>query len=166
MPIIVKNTARMARTARILNVPLIVTEQTPKNLGYTFDVIKKEYTDETKVFEKSKFSMMTDDVAKHFVSLDRDNVILYGIEAHVCVQQTALDLLERGVKVHLITDWVSSSDTHKRATAFKKLFMAGVHMTSLESCIFELMRTSEHPAFRTMLKEVIKDTPSDMFEYV
>ena len=135
-----------------------------KNLGYTFDEIKKEYTEETKVYEKSKFSMMTDEVTKHFDSLGRDTAVLYGIETHVCVQQTALDLWEKGVRVHLITDCVSSSDTHKRATAFKRLFMAGVHMTSLESCIFELMRTSEHPAFRTMLKEVIKDVPSDKFD--
>mmetsp|Transcript_26894 Transcript_26894/g.31055 ORF Transcript_26894/g.31055 Transcript_26894/m.31055 type:complete len:167 (-) Transcript_26894:50-550(-) len=164
MPIIVKNTSRMARTARILEVPLIVTEQTPKNLGHTFEEIQKEYPEGTKVFEKTKFSMMTDEVTKYFESFGRDTVVLYGIETHVCVQQTALDLAEMGVKVHLITDCVSSSDAHKRATALQRMMQAGVYLTSFESCIFELMRTCEHAKFKAMLKEVIKDTPQDKFD--
>ena len=164
MPIVVKNSARMARTARILNIPLIGTVQNSKTFGNTFDSIMKEHTEGMRMFEKSTFTMMNDEIAHHFMSLRRDTAVLYGIESHVCVQQTALDLASMGVNVHLITDWVSSSDKHKRATAFKRMFMAGVHMTTLESCIFELMRSSEHAAFRTMLKEVIKDVPDDMFD--
>ena len=164
MPIIIKNTERMARTAKILKIPMIATEQNSKSFGHTYDSIMKEHTSDVKLFEKSTFSMMNDEVLHHFMSFKRDTAVLYGIEAHVCVQQTALDLIEMGMNVHLITDWASSSDAHKRATALKRMFIAGVHMTTLESCIFELMRTSEHIAFRTMLKEVIKDVPNDQFD--
>mmetsp|Transcript_10058 Transcript_10058/g.11451 ORF Transcript_10058/g.11451 Transcript_10058/m.11451 type:complete len:105 (-) Transcript_10058:211-525(-) len=104
MPIVVKNTERMAKTASILDIPLVITEQTPEKLGYTIDSIAKLKPEETPVFHKTTFSMMNEEVTKYFESLNRDTVVLYGIEAHVCVQQTALDLAAMGVDVHILTD--------------------------------------------------------------
>eukprot|EP00345_Euplotes_harpa_P007097 CAMPEP_0168321378 /NCGR_PEP_ID=MMETSP0213-20121227/2239_1 /TAXON_ID=151035 /ORGANISM="Euplotes harpa, Strain FSP1.4" /LENGTH=141 /DNA_ID=CAMNT_0008323025 /DNA_START=120 /DNA_END=545 /DNA_ORIENTATION=+ len=141
MPILVHNTARLARTAKILDMPLVPTEQKADKFGNTFESIQKEYKEGTQVFEKDSFSMMTDEVTQYFESLGKDTAVLYGIEAHVCVQQTALDLAAMGVHVHLITDATSSSDTHKRNTAIQRMKQAGVHLTTFESCVFELMRT-------------------------
>ena len=110
--------------------------------------------------------MITDEVEQYFDSLKCDTAVLYGIEAHVCIQQTALDLAAKGVNVHLITDCVSSSDQHKRDTALQRMLQAGIHFITLESCAFEIMRTCIHKDFKTILKEVVKDTPKDMFPNV
>ena len=166
MPIIIKNTERMAKTAEILKIPLVVTEQTPDKLGHTFDSIKEVYPKHTEYFEKTTFTMMTPEVKKYVEGLKRQTAVLYGIEAHVCVQQTALDLCEQGYDVHLITDCVSSNSEHKRATAIRRMIQAGVHLSTLESCIYEMMHSSEHEQFRVMLKNVTKDSPSDNFSRV
>ncbi|CAI2381336.1 unnamed protein product [Moneuplotes crassus] len=166
MPIVVKNTERMAKAAGIFGIPLLVTEQTPDKLGHTLESIQKVYPPDTPVIHKTSFSMMNDEVTEYFKSLNRDTVVLYGIEAHVCVQQTALDLSAMGVKVHLITDCVSSTCPHKRATAIKRMTQAGVYMTTFEACMFEIMRDCNHEKFKDILKHVLKDNPKDTFEVV
>ena len=96
--------------------------------------------------------MFTDDVKKQLALYpDRTNIILYGIEAHVCIQQTALDAMEAGYNVHLLVDGVSSQRELDRSIALKKLEISGVIMTTTESMIFELMRDQQHPNFKLIL---------------
>lgn len=91
----------------------------------------------------------------------RKSIVLFGIEAHVCVQQTALDLLEQGYDVHVLADGVSSQRVHDRSVALRRMAQAGAHVTTAESLIFMLLASAEHPQFRTiagLIKEHGKKT--------
>ena len=89
--------------------------------------------------------------------------MLFGIEAHVCVQQTTLDLLERGYNVHLVLDGVSSIREHDRNVAIKRLSEAGAVTTTSESLIFELMRDAKHPKFKEVLEVIKEERPDTKF---
>jgi isochorismate hydrolase len=98
------------------------------------------------------FSMMTEEVKKSLaMQPERHNIILYGIETHVCVQQTAMDALEMGYNVHVLVDGVSSQRALDRTVAIKKMSDYGVSMTTTESIIFEIMRDQQHPKFKAIL---------------
>ncbi len=96
-----------------------------------------------KIFEKKKFSMMTDEVTDYYCNTDlmkgRENVVLFGIEAHVCVQQTCLDLIEMGKDVHVVVDCVSSQQGYDREIALKRMENAGALLTTAQSLAFMLM---------------------------
>ena len=117
------------------------------------------------VFPKTQFSMFTEEVDVYLSSLDtpRQSFILCGIETHICVQQTALHLLEKGFQVHIVADGVSSSHRADRNTALDALRQAGAFVTSTESVLFELMRDSTHPSFKEMSR-VISTPRVDPFE--
>lgn len=102
-------------------------------------------------FEKKMFSMLTDELkAQMQCEPERKTVVLFGIEAHVCVQQTALDLLEQGYAVHILVDGVSSQKAHDRAVALRRMEKAGAFLTTAESLVFMLMQTASHPQFKTI----------------
>lgn len=109
------NTARyMTSVAKALNIPVVITQQYTKVFGDTVTDCFADPTDIQKypVVEKKQFSMCVDEVNKELNALNRKSVVLFGIEAHVCVQQTCLDLLEQGKEVHLILDGVSSQQAY------------------------------------------------------
>ena len=137
----------------------IVTEQYVKAFGETYKEITDEYPEGTQIFEKSLFSMMTEEVQELLKSFGKNTVVLYGIEAHVCIQQTCLDLLEMGYNVFVLTDCISSSRELERSTAILRMAQAGAQMTTLESILFEIMRHSKHESFKQILNEVVKDLP-------
>ncbi len=128
-------------------------------------VIKEVHDKNVTQFTKDEFSMLEKPVWDYFKSLNRPKVVLYGIEAHVCVKQTALDLVDRGIEVHLVVDGVSSIKNHDRNVGLKSLELAGVHMTTYESLVFELMRTHKHEAFKSLLN-VIKDNPKEPLDWI
>eukprot|EP00343_Euplotes_focardii_P007723 CAMPEP_0205819634 /NCGR_PEP_ID=MMETSP0206-20130828/2095_1 /ASSEMBLY_ACC=CAM_ASM_000279 /TAXON_ID=36767 /ORGANISM="Euplotes focardii, Strain TN1" /LENGTH=172 /DNA_ID=CAMNT_0053113469 /DNA_START=78 /DNA_END=596 /DNA_ORIENTATION=- len=158
LPIVAKNASRLAKAAKIFGIPLIVTEQYIKAFGETYKDIVDEYPEGTKSYEKSIFSMMTEEVTEQLQGFKVSTVVLYGIEAHVCIQQTALDLIEMGYNVFLLTDTVSSSRELERSTAIVRMTQAGVQMTTLESVLFEILGHSKHEKFKSIL-EIVKDVP-------
>ena len=106
-------------------------------------------------FEKKLFSMCTPEVMSHISSLgDRSSFILFGIEAHVCVQQTALDLLEQGFDVHVVVDGVSSMSPLDREIALNRMEKCGAYLTTAQSAAFMLMQSAEHPKFKTVSKMI------------
>eukprot|EP00455_Lapot_gusevi_P041853 TRINITY_DN489_c0_g1_i2.p1 TRINITY_DN489_c0_g1~~TRINITY_DN489_c0_g1_i2.p1 ORF type:complete len:202 (+),score=56.22 TRINITY_DN489_c0_g1_i2:80-685(+) len=149
MPSVIHVSSQMTRAAKILNIPLIVTEQYPKALGRTVPEIDlKEF--QPAPFEKFKFSMWTPEVEQHVTQnlpLVK-SIALFGIEAHVCVLQTAMDLVERGYEVHLIADGTSSTRQADRMMAFERLKQMGVFMTTSESFLFQLMGGAKFEKFR------------------
>eukprot|EP01087_Luapelamoeba_hula_P020812 TRINITY_DN715_c3_g3_i5.p1 TRINITY_DN715_c3_g3~~TRINITY_DN715_c3_g3_i5.p1 ORF type:complete len:179 (-),score=33.88 TRINITY_DN715_c3_g3_i5:113-649(-) len=126
----------MLKAAPVFEIPVIVTEQYPKALGHTVAELPVGTTPNTNVFAKLKFSMLTDEVRSKMRDADnsaRKSVVLFGIEAHVCVLQTALDLLEEDYDVHILADGTSSSRTYERDIAFKRLRKeSGVYITTSE----------------------------------
>lgn len=164
---IISRSAFVNEFCKQLSIPRITTEHYIKAFGSTVSDISIRDHSETQpsyIFQKSKFSMMTEEVTNSFSLLNRNQVLLCGIEAHVCVLQTALDLLETGADVFVVCDAVSSQRPHDRAVALKRLEAAGCVLTTSESALFELMNTSEHPNFKALsalLKQYNKE-PNDI----
>lgn len=149
------NTSRyLTSMAKALEAPVIVTEQYKKVFGSTVEECFADPADLTKypVIEKKQFSMCVDEVTEHLKKLNKKSVILFGIEAHVCVQQTCLDLLEQGQEVHLVADATSSQLAYDRDIAFHRMSQAGAYLTTSQSLAFMLMRSADHPDFKAISK--------------
>ncbi|MDO4440690.1 MAG: hydrolase [Moraxella sp.] len=134
----------------LLGVPLTVNEQYPKGLGHTVGELSA-VLGESPIFEKSAFSSADDEVTwRHLAMQNRHHVLLFGIETHVCVQQTALDLLDNGMQPVIISDATSSRDAYDRKIALRRMRRAGAVVTTTEAILFELLRSSQHPAFKAI----------------
>jgi nicotinamidase-related amidase len=134
----------LVEAAKIFNIPVVVSEQYPEKLGHTVPTID---TGNSTVYPKTKFSMLTSTFPQNLLR-ERSSFVLFGIETHVCVQQTALDLLATGKHVILVTDGVSSSRPLDRSTAIHRLSSAGVDLMTSESILFELMQTKDCSEFK------------------
>lgn len=154
------NTSRyMTSVAKALEVPVLITQQYTKVFGNTVrDCFANPDEDLARypVFEKKKFSMCTDELSTHLDGLNRESVILFGIEAHVCVQQTCLDLLEQGKDVHVIVDAVSSQQPFDRNIALQRMSQAGAFLTTAQSAAFMLMQSADHSNFKTVSKLTVE----------
>ena len=140
--------------ARALGLPLIWLEQLPDKLGPTIPEIAELLT-ELKPIAKGCFSCCGSDAFLDALKASgRKQVLLAGIESHVCVGQTALDLLELGFEVHAIADAVSSRTAENRRIGLDRIRDAGGTVSSVEMAMFELARDAAHPAFKTLLKLV------------
>ncbi|NTU69203.1 MAG: hydrolase, partial [Chlorobiaceae bacterium] len=142
-----KNISKLARACKILGVPVLLTEQYPKGLGHTLDSVREAIGDE-QPFEKLSFSCCgNDQFMKRLRSLGRINILVVGMETHVCVYQTCVELLEFGYTVHLVTDAVSSRSEDNRKVGIRSIKRAGGVSTSTEMAIFELLRIAEGDTF-------------------
>jgi nicotinamidase-related amidase len=146
-------TALVSHAARLLGLTVVVTEQYPKGLGQTASEILAVLAGDFEPIEKTAFSSCG---AQEFVSrlevAGAHQVLLCGIEAHVCVNQTAHDLLARGYQVHLLTDCISSRSEHNRRVGVEKMLRSGALPSSTETALFELMRDSRHEQFKAIQK--------------
>lgn len=143
-----RNLVRMIKGAKILGVPIIWTEQYPKGLGPTISSIKQELKG-CNCLEKITFSCVENkDVLSAVESKSPMDVLLCGIEAHVCVYQTARDLINRGYGVHVVTDAVMSRHKSNYELALRKMEKIGVEMTSVEMALFEWQRVAEGETFK------------------
>ena len=148
-PLIASRASTAVRGFLALDVPVIVTEQYPKGLGRTAEEIQLVLPDEFEVFEKTSFSSCgADPFIARLEGLGTKQVVLCGLEAHVCVSQTAHDLMERGYQVHVLTDCVCSRFEHDQAAGLAKMKHSGAITSSIEMAFFELMRDSKHDKFK------------------
>ena len=137
------------RGFQILGRPIIVTEQYPKGLGRTADELLLSIPDDASFIEKSTFSSYAEPTfVAELEKYQAKQVVLCGVEAHVCVNQTAHDLLQDGYQVHLLTDCVASRYQHDRDAGLKKMFASDVVPSSMEMALFEMMRDSRHEKFK------------------
>ena len=137
------------RGCRILNVPVIVTEQYPKGLGHTVEEIQLVLPDDTTPIEKTAFSSCgAGEFVARLTATGAEQVIVCGVETHVCVDQTAHDLLDHGSQVHLLTDAVGSRFEIDKKAGFAKMYASGVVSSSVEMMLFELMRDAKHEQFK------------------
>ena len=137
------------RGFQVLGRPVVVTEQYPKGLGRTAEELLISIPDDASFIEKSTFSSFGD--PKFVAELEKfeaKQVVLCGVETHVCVNQTAHDLLAAGYQVHLLTDCVASRYDHDREAGLQKMFASGVVPSSMEMALFEMMRDSRHEKFK------------------
>jgi nicotinamidase-related amidase len=144
---VARNVAILVRGARILELPTLVTEQYPKGLGRTVPEVSEHL--EVDPLEKTAFSAVeADGFAGTLHEAKRDQVLLCGIETHVCVNQTAEDLIADGVEVHVAQDAVTSRTPENRALGLHKMERAGATATSVETALFELLRQAGTPEFK------------------
>lgn len=151
---LVENCSKLIQGLQILGLPLLVTQQYTKGLGETVDEIKSVIKD-FQYIEKKDFSCFDEPVVAEKLALSgAENVIICGIEAHVCVLQTAIDLKEAGYNPVVVMDCISSRSFDNVDLAAERFRYEGIMMTSLESILFELTRTSGTPEFKEISKLV------------
>lgn len=148
------NTVKLINGFKTLNLPIIVTEQIPQKLGKTLPQIAAEIEGINPIAKESFSCWNENNFKEHLEALSRRHVVLLGIETHVCVYQTALDLITNGYTVHLVADAVSSRTPENRQIGIDAVKSAGAHITSTEMVLFELLRTAADPKAREFFKIV------------
>lgn len=143
---VARNATFMVKAAKTLGVPVLATEQYPKGLGATVEPLRSLIE---KVWEKQSFSAVREGGVLDFLKSDaRIKVVLVGIEAHICVMQTVLDLLNQGFHVFICVDAVSSRYAIDVKIALKRMQQAGAVLVTSETCVYELLETAANPVFK------------------
>lgn len=151
---LIENCQKLIRGLQILGLPLLITQQYTKGLGETIDEIKSVISD-FQFIEKKDFSCLDEPVVAEKLALSgAKNVIICGIEAHVCVLQTAIDLKEAGYNPVVVFDCVSSRSYDNIDLAAERFRYEGIMMTSMESILFELTRSAGDSWFKEISKLV------------
>lgn len=151
---VVANSLKLIRGFKVLNLPIYFTEQYPKGLGPTHKAIADELAD-IKSFNKMSFSCSgAGNLFDEFKKKKLSQLVICGIEAHVCVQQTVLDLIENGIQVNLAADAVSSRKEIDYKTALDRMNNHGAEVTTSESILFELLNVCGTDQFRAISKIV------------
>lgn len=150
--LVLPNTLRIVKGCQALGIPVLATVQVPEKLGPILPELE-DSIDGVELIPKTAFSALRE--PSFLVALDqtsRKQILLTGIETHVCVFQTGIDLLNSGYDVHVLSDAVFSRTAENHQLALTRLHDSGAIISSVEMALFELIRTSRHPAFRTISK--------------
>jgi nicotinamidase-related amidase len=149
---VIRNIAFLVDAARLLHMPVQATEQYPKGLGPTVPDLAQRLPERP---DKVAFSCCAiPSVVEGFRKQARPRVVLAGIETHVCVQQTALDLVAQDFRVYIPVDAVASRSPLDHEVALRRLDKAGAVITTTETCVFEWLGGAGHPAFKEISRLV------------
>lgn len=157
-PQVVAMAGRLADAATLLGVRSVLTEQYPKGLGTTPPDLAAKLPP---ALTKMAFSCCGSDTFTATIAADIESVLLCGLETHVCIQQTALDLLARGLTVFITVDAVGSRHSLDHEIALRRLESSGALLTTTEAALFEWCRSAEHPQFQAVRKLVLSDQTSN-----
>jgi len=146
---VVKKTAILAQAAKILDIPILITEQYPKGLGSTVDSVKETFDKNTTVIEKSSFSAAKEnEFMKILKAYDKKQIIICGIETHICVHQTTADLLEEGYEVYVAKDACASRNKYEFKQGIEIMKDNGAKISCIEIILFEWLKSSKNPYFK------------------
>jgi len=149
-----KNVQIMVQGCRILDIPILWLEQYPKGLGSTIHEVARHLAGLSPI-EKTSFSSLRNPVVlERFEEIGRSQVLLTGIETHVCIYQTAMDLISRGIETHVVADAVSSRTENNKHIGLAKINHAGGFVTSTETALFELLGEATGERFKRILQLV------------
>ncbi|MDQ5987308.1 MAG: putative hydrolase YcaC [Syntrophus sp. SKADARSKE-3] len=146
------NNRKLIKGAAVLGLPVILTEQI--NIGSTIPEILELLPGITPIVKSSFSSCKEASFMEAIKALDVKQVILSGIEAHICVYQTAIDLIAMGFKVYLATDAIASRTAENKEIALRRLTLSGVVLSSVEMALFDLLKTATDPKAREIFKIV------------
>ncbi len=149
-----KNTEILIQGLQILDIPVIVSEQYTKGLGFTVPAIRNVLGEVYKPMEKSAFSCCDDHEINLAIQSDKKFIIIAGIEAHVCVLQTCIDLLEKDYQPVIVSDCISSRKLNDKDIAVTRMKNEGAIITTYESLLFEMARYSGTSEFKEISKLV------------
>ncbi|HPQ37629.1 MAG TPA: isochorismatase family protein [Synergistaceae bacterium] len=150
---VVAITRRLLRAAREMQIPTLVTEQYPKGLGKTSPSLELEKYPDIPLIEKIHFSSTHDTTCMHYIETlkGRDQIVLAGVEAHICVLSTALGLLQKGYRVVLAADAVSSRNSEHKKWALEAASSAGALVIPEESVVYQWLHQSGTREFKNLL---------------
>lgn len=142
---VIANSTRLLEAAGLLGVPVVATEQYPKGLGHTVDAVP---LDGAEVMEKTEFDATRNTGFSRHMRGERPDLVVAGCEAHVCVLQTVLGLLDGKRRVHVVADAVGSRTEANRAAAIERMARHGAEIVTTEMVVFEWLQSADHPRFR------------------
>ncbi|MEI8388654.1 MAG: hydrolase [bacterium] len=151
-----KNAVILTKAAKILGIPVIVSEQYPQGLGATIPEIKENLSENAKYYEKKSFSCCANSAFEDLIKeTGKNQVIVCGIESHVCVHQTVSDLLSAGYEIFLVKDAVGSRKEYECEIGFERMISSGAVPACVEMIVFELIKCASHEKFK-QIQELIK----------
>ena len=147
-----KNIGIMIDSCKILDIPILWLEQYPEGLGPTVPEVAS-HLEGLEPLPKKTFSAMKDKtIHDRITESGSDQIILIGIETHICIYQTARDLISKGFETHVVKDAISSRTESNKAVGLEKIARIGGNITSVETALFELLVIGEGEAFKMILK--------------
>lgn len=145
----ITNTISLLTAANLLQIPVLLTKQYPKGLGNTDARIGENLPASAQIFDKTGFSCcLAEGFCKAVEHSGRNQVILVGQEAHVCILQTALELQQQGYRVYVLEDTLCSRKPEHKFYALQRMQQQGITISNHESVLFEWLRDSNHPDFK------------------
>ncbi|XP_076650233.1 isochorismatase domain-containing protein 2 [Halictus rubicundus] len=153
---ITQNSAKLINALKVLEVPMLVSEQNPKSLGKTIPEL--DISCAKGPFAKTNFSMCIPEINKELATLccgeKPEAIILIGLETHVCIENTAIDLRQSGYEVHTVADCCTSRTQEDRLLALERMRGIGCHITTSENVIFKLLGSADHKEFKNIQRLV------------
>ena len=150
----IQSTRKLIECCQLLSLPIITLEQNPQGLGHTVEELTEHLT-EIEPIEKHHFDGLREKaVLNALANSGKQHWLVVGIEAHICVYQTVNDLQSNGYTPIVVSDCISSRTLANRALAIANMRQLGIGITSLEMCLYQLMGSSQHPAFKHILNVV------------
>jgi len=150
---ILKNSSKIIRACKVFGIPILITEQ--KKLGNSVKEIRNLI--DVKPIQKLSFSCMKcEEFYEKIKEINPEKCILVGIETHICILQTALDMLKEGYEVYVVLDCIGSRNLNDKEVAIQRMVSEGVKPVTSETMIYEIMRTAKHEKFKEIL-QIIKE---------
>jgi nicotinamidase-related amidase len=151
---VIRNSQTLMTSATRLDIPMLLTEQYPKGLGRIVPELQ-DLAKGGKVLEKMHFSCMNDPIfAAEFKALERRQAVIVGMEAHICVMQTGVNLMEQGYEIFVVTDATSSRTLESEKACLDRLSAAGAGIVTTEMVVFEWLGRAGTPEFKDLLKRI------------
>lgn len=150
---LLRNTEILIKGLKVLDIPMLVTQQYTKGIGMTDSGLSDVIGEGFHYYDKLTFSCAEDSsIMDHIAAVGRNNIIICGVEAHICVLQTVIDLREKGYNVILVEDCVGSRKESDRQTGIKRAVFEGAVPTTYEAILFELTRVAKTETFKEISK--------------
>ena len=147
--VIVKRVFNLVKSARLLNIPVVVTEQYPKGLGSTVSSLVHELPENTSIFEKVTFNALdADGVLDKIKALGKKQIVICGIETHICVHQTVAALLREGFEVYVAKDACASRNKYEFKQGIELMQANGATISCMEIILFEWLKSAKNPYFK------------------
>lgn len=146
----IRAVAQLVQGANLLEVPVLLTAQVPEKIGHTIPEIAELLPGQTDL-PRVYFSIWQDSGVQQAIrSTGRRQLLLCGFEAHICLYQSSLELIDEDYEVYLAADAVSSRNPYNKKVALQELSSQGVHLTTVEMALFSLLRSAQHTAFKAI----------------
>lgn len=147
--IVVKRASNLVKSAKILDIPVIVTEQYPKGLGATVEALSSNLPENAQIVEKTAFNALLEDgLLEKLKSFGKKQIVICGIETHICVHQTAAALLREGFEVYVAKDACASRNKYEFKQGIEIMEANGAKISCVEIILFEWLQTAKNPNFK------------------